>query len=82
MVQGIQEVAIAAQSVSENGEQSSESVPHLEQIISRFKLKSSDLFSQSVHLKSYWEKIEQTHQPVVETATTKTETGVEEVKDD
>jgi len=51
MAQGIQEVATAAQSVSEAGEQNSESVQHLEQLVSRFKLKSSDLMVEAEALK-------------------------------
>lgn len=58
MAQGIQEVASAAMNVSEAGEQNSESVRHLEQLVSRFKLKSSDLISQAASLKSHSEKIE------------------------
>ncbi len=58
MAQGIQEVAEAAQSVSEAGEQNSESVQHLEQLVSRFKLKSRDLISQAENLKSHTEEKE------------------------
>ncbi|MFW5727313.1 MAG: methyl-accepting chemotaxis protein [Spirochaetia bacterium] len=63
MAQGIQEVASAAQSVSEAGEQNSESVQHLEQLVSRFKIKSSNLISQAEQLKSFSEKLEQPGQP-------------------
>ena len=59
MAQGIQEVASAAQSVSAAGEQNSESVQHLEQLVSKFKLKSSALISQAENLESHSRKLEQ-----------------------
>ncbi len=46
MAQGIQEVAMAAQSVSDAGTTNSESVQHLEELVSRFKIRSEDFLDE------------------------------------